>query len=125
MKASGRPPGSNVILNLGWDRAEQGMAGDSGELFAAAKGAIMAFTKSLAKSLAPDVRVNCIAPGWIRTAWGRQASPYWQHRVSQESLLGRWGLPEDVAGMARFLSSPSASFITGQVLAVNGGWSGV
>lgn len=116
--------GSGVIINLGWDQAEQGMAGDSGELFAAIKGAVMAFTKSLASSLAPQVRVNCLAPGWIRTSWGDKASDYWQQRAQHESLLGRWGTPEDVAHVARFLASPAASFITGQVIPVNGGFRG-
>ncbi|HJT33313.1 MAG TPA: SDR family oxidoreductase [Pirellulales bacterium] len=116
--------GSGVIINMGWDQAEQGMAGDSGELFAAVKGAVMAFTKSLARSLAPQVRVNCLAPGWIRTSWGDRASDYWQQRAQQESLLGRWGTPEDVARVARFLASPAASFITGQVIPVNGGFRG-
>lgn len=116
--------GSGVIVNLGWDQAEQGMAGDSGELFAAVKGAVMAFTKSLARSLAPQVRVNCLAPGWIRTTWGDRASDYWQRRAQRESLLERWGTPEDVARVARFLASPAASFITGQVIPVNGGFRG-
>ena len=70
--------GSGVILNMGWDQAERGMAGDSGEMFAAAKGAVMAFTRSLARSLAPEVRVNCLAPGWIKTKWGEHASREWQ-----------------------------------------------
>lgn len=113
--------GRGVILTIGWDQAELGMAGDSGELFAATKGAVTNFTRSLAKSLAPHVRVNCIAPGWIRTAWGEQASPYWQQRVVDESLLRRWGEPADVARAARFLVSPAASFITGQTIPVNGG----
>ncbi|MCU0959725.1 MAG: SDR family oxidoreductase [Pirellulaceae bacterium] len=112
------------IVNVGWDQAPSGMAGDSGEMFAAAKGAVMAFTASLARSLAPHVRVNCVAPGWIRTAWGAQASEYWQLRARHESLLGRWGLPEDVARAIRFLVSPAGSFLTGQVLAVNGGLAG-
>jgi len=110
-----------TIINIGWDQAEHGMGGDSGELFAATKGAVMAFTRSLAKSLAPEVRVNCIAPGWIKTAWGQKASAAWQERATKESLLGRWGTPEDVARVARFLASPEAAFITGQVLPVNGG----
>jgi 3-oxoacyl-[acyl-carrier protein] reductase len=97
------------------------MSGDSGEMFAAVKGAVMAFSRSLAKSLAPQVRVNCLAPGWIRTSWGDQASAYWQRRAEREALLGRWGSPEDVAAMARFLCSPQASFITGQTVAINGG----
>ncbi len=113
--------GGGTILNIGWDGAARGMEGDSGQLFAAAKGAVMAFTRSLARSLAPEVRVNCIAPGWIRTAWGRQASPQWQQRAEQECLLGRWGTPEEVARVAQFLVSPDASFINGQVIDVNGG----
>lgn len=112
---------SGVILNMGWDQAETGMEGDSGQMFAATKGAIMAFTRSLAKSLAPEVRVNCLAPGWIRTAWGETASDDWQQRATGESLLGRWGTPEDVARAARFLVSPEAEFITGHTLPVNGG----
>ena len=114
------PPG--VIANMGWDQAEHGMAGDSGEMFATVKGAIVAFTKSIARSLAPEVRVNCLAPGWIRTSWGEQATEYWQQRACDESLLGRWGTPEDVAKAALFLVSPNASFMTGQVVAVNGGF---
>jgi len=114
--------GHGVIINIGWDQAEYGMAGDSGELFAATKGAIMAFTNSAAQSLAPEVRVNCVAPGWIKTSWGDNASTYWQDRAQAESLLGRWGTPEDVAKAVRFLCSPDAAFLTGQVLNVNGGW---
>ena len=83
--------GQGVILNLGWDQAETGMEGDSGQLFAAAKGAVMAFTKSLALTLAPEVRVNCLAPGWIRTAWAEGASHAWQERAIRETPLGRWG----------------------------------
>ena len=116
--------GSGVILNIGWDQAETGMEGDSGEMFAAAKGAVMAFTRSLAKSLAPTVRVNCLAPGWIRTAWGDTASDQWQERVKRESLLHRWGTPEEVARVARFLVSPESSYINGQVIPVNGGFAG-
>jgi 3-oxoacyl-[acyl-carrier protein] reductase len=113
--------GSGVLLNMGWDQAETGMEGDSGQLFAAAKGAVLAFSKSLAVALAPQVRVNCLAPGWIRTAWGETASPRWQERVRRETLLQRWGRPEDVAAAARWLASPAAAFITGQVIRVNGG----
>lgn len=110
-----------AILMIGWDQADRGMEGDSGELFAAAKNAIMGFTRSLALSLAPRVRVNCIAPGWIKTAWGETASNAWQERVLQETPLKRWGTPEDIARYARFLLSADASFITGQVINVNGG----
>ncbi|HMF20139.1 MAG TPA: 2-amino-4-hydroxy-6-hydroxymethyldihydropteridine diphosphokinase [Gemmataceae bacterium] len=123
-RAAGRrmkQQGQGVILNMGWDQADTGMEGDSGQLFGAAKAAVMAFSKSLALSLAPEVRVNCLAPGWIRTAWGEKASTVWQERVRRETPLGRWGTPEDVARTARWLVSPAAAFITGQVIRINGG----
>jgi NAD(P)-dependent dehydrogenase (short-subunit alcohol dehydrogenase family) len=113
--------GSGVILTVGWDQAETGMEGDSGQLFAAVKGAVMCFTRSLALTLAPRVRVNCLAPGWVRTAWGESASAGWQERVKRETPLGVWGLPGDVAGAAVWLASPAASFVTGQTIRVNGG----
>ena len=110
------------IVTIGWDQAATGMEGDSGELFAATKGAVMAFTKSLAKSLAPQVRVNCVAPGWIRTSWGEGASGVWQERAVRESMLGRWGTPADIANAIHWLVSPQAAFVTGQVIPVNGGF---
>ncbi len=113
--------GRGCILNIGWDQAATGMEGDSGQMFGATKGAVMAFTSSLAKTLAPTVRVNCLAPGWIKTDWGDQASEYWQDRAQSESLLERWGTPDDVAKAACYLASDDAAFINGQVLNVNGG----
>ena len=113
--------GYGSIITIGWDQADRGMEGDSGELFAVAKNAVMGFTRSLAVSLAPTVRVNCIAPGWIRTAWGETTSQLWQDRVLRETPLARWGTPEDIARLARFLLSDSASYLTGQVLNANGG----
>ncbi len=117
MKAAG----GGRIVTMGWDQAETGMEGDSGELFAATKGAIMAFTRSLALSLAPEVRVNGLAPGWIQTSWGQTASSTWQDRVLRETPMARWGSPEDVARVARFLAGPGSGFLTGQILRVNGG----
>jgi len=114
--------GHGVILNMGWDQAATGMEGDSGELFALAKGAIMAFTKSAALSLAPEVRVNCLAPGWIKTTWGQHAGEAWQARAVREAQLGRWGTPEDVARVARYLASDDAAFLTGQIVNVDGGY---
>ena len=117
MKAQGH----GAIVTMGWDQAETGMEGDSGELFAATKGAVMAFTRSLALSLAPEVRVNALAPGWIKTAWGQAASSAWHDRVLRETPLARWGTPDDVARVACFLVSPAAEFMTGQVVRINGG----
>lgn len=113
--------GAGAILNVGWDQADRGMEGDSAELFSASKNAIMGFTRSVAVSLAPQVRVNCIAPGWIQTAWGEQASEEWQARVIRETPLQRWGQPEDIARLARFLVSSEADYLTGQVINANGG----
>ncbi len=117
MKAAGR----GSIVTMGWDQAETGMEGDSGELFAATKGAVLAFTRSLALSLAPEVRVNAVSPGWIKTAWGESAPTAWQERVIRETPLARWGTPEDVAAACRFLVSPASNFFTGQIIRVNGG----
>lgn len=114
--------GAGVIINIGWDQVDVGMAGDSGQLFTAAKGAVMAFTRSLAHTLAPEVRANCVAPGWIKTRWAEGASDAWQRRAVAESLLSRWGTPEDVAAAVRFLVSPAAAFITAQTIPVNGGF---
>jgi 3-oxoacyl-[acyl-carrier protein] reductase len=111
-----------VVVTCGWDQAAVGMEGDSGELFAAAKGAVMAFTRSLARSLGPEVRASCVAPGWIKTAWGDTASEIWQRRAVRESMLRRWGTPEDVGHAVCWLVSPAAAFVTGQVLPVNGGF---
>ena len=111
-----------TILNLSWDQAEAGMEGESGQYFGATKAAIAAFSKSLAKTVGPKVRVNCIAPGWIQTAWGESASEAWDHRARGESMLERWGRPSDIANVAWVLASPECEFINGQTIEVNGGW---
>lgn len=113
-------PASMVFI--GWDQAPHGMEGDAGMMFAPVKAAVMALSASMAQTLAPDVRVNCVAPGWIRTAWGEVADDNWSRRAIGSSLLQRWGSPEDVAAAIGFLCSPAASFINGQTLEINGGW---
>ncbi len=115
----GQPAAS--VINVGWDQAGSGLPGDSGQMFSCTKGAIMSMTASLAMSFAPEVRVNCVAPGWIRTQWGQEADPAWTTCVSQQSLQRRWGEVEDVAAAVSFLASPAASFVNGQCLVVNGG----
>ncbi len=113
--------GNAVILNMGWDQAEAGQSGDSGQLFGPTKAAVMAYSRSLARALAPHVRVNCLAPGWIQTAWGANAPAHWDQRARSESLMQRWGTPEDVANTAVYAAAPTSSFITGQTLYINGG----
>lgn len=111
-----------AILTIGWDQAAHGFEGDAGLLFGTVKGAVAALTRSLASFAAPSVRVHCIAPGWVKTAWGESADLRWQARAAAESLLRRWATPEDVAALAAFLVSPEAAFLNGQVIDVNGGF---
>lgn len=113
------------IIHIGWDQAQQGMEGDSGQFFSATKAAIAAFSKSLAKTVAPHIRVNCIAPGWIQTEWGQQASLSWQQRATGESMLGRWGKAQDIARVIAAVSFGDGAFINAQTIAVNGGWQGM
>jgi 3-oxoacyl-[acyl-carrier protein] reductase len=114
-------PGSS-ILNIGWDHATiDGMAGDNPELFAAVKAGVLGFSKSFARSVAPDVRVNVLCPGWIETAYGARVDRALYDAVAAGTPLRRWGRPEDVAGAAVWLASTAAAFVTGQAVNVNGG----
>jgi 3-oxoacyl-[acyl-carrier protein] reductase len=110
-----------AIVNMSWDHVTTGMAGDGPQLFTAVKGGVLAFSKSLARALAPDVRVNVLCPGWIETSFGEQADPEFRRSVAQDTPLGRWGRPQDVANAALYLASPEAAFVTGQAINVNGG----
>lgn len=111
-----------LILNMGWDHAATGgIGGDDVELHAAVKAAVLGFSKALARSVAPDVRVNVLCPGWIETAFGAGADRSFHERVAASTPMRRWGTPDDVAATAVWLASPRASFITGQAININGG----
>jgi 3-oxoacyl-[acyl-carrier protein] reductase len=112
---------SGVILNTSWDHVLTGMAGRNPQIFSAAKGGILSFSKSLARSVAPKVRVNILAPGWIETEFGAGLDERHYERVVKSTPLKRWGTPEDVARAAVFLASRDARFLTGQTLLVGGG----
>ena len=96
--------------------------------YAASKGGIAKLTKSLAIAYAPDgIRVNAVAPGWIETPL---TSPLRENAERNAAILARtplarWGRPEDIAGGVLYLSSPLASFVTGTVLAIDGGYMAV
>lgn len=110
-----------VIINMSWDHVTLGMAGENPVLYSVAKGAVMSFSKSFAREVAPDIRVNILAPGFIETAFGKDATPRFRDEVIEQTPMKRWGTPDDVAAAAVFLASDDARFITGQMIMVNGG----
>jgi 3-oxoacyl-[acyl-carrier protein] reductase len=110
-----------VIINMSWDHVLTGMPGRNPEMFAAVKGGVLAFSKSLARSVAPRVRVNVLAPGWIETSFGAGLDDASRQAIAAATPLGRWGRPEDVAKAAVFLASRDSAFVTGQTMLVGGG----
>ena len=114
--------GSGVIINMSWDQAVHGYQGTNPQMFSAVKAGIQAFSKSLAKTIAPAVRVNVLAPGWIATSFARDVmeEEYYSERTA-EIPMKRFGVPEDVAAAAVFLASEDSAYITGTVLNIGGG----
>jgi 3-oxoacyl-[acyl-carrier protein] reductase len=110
-----------VIINMSWDHVLAGLAGIEAQLFSAVKGGVLAFSKSLARTVAPRIRVNVLAPGWIETAYGNEVHDTVRQQIEASTPLARWGTPDDVAAAAVYLASPAASFITGQTMLVGGG----
>lgn len=110
-----------VIINMSWDQVITGKAGKEAELFAAVKGGVLSFSKSLARSLAPRIRVNVLAPGWIATAFSKTLEEATRQEIGESTPLKRWGTPTDVARAAVFLASSDSAYITGQVLLIGGG----
>ena len=114
-----RKAGSIVTVSSMW-----GQVGASCEAaYSATKGAVIALTKALAKELGPSgLRVNCAAPGTIDTGMNRHLTPEELAALAEETPLGRIGAPEEAARAIAFLALDGASYITGQVLAPNGGF---
>jgi len=113
-----------AIINLSWDLALHGMAGRNPEMFAAVKDGVTGYTRSLARTLAPEIRVNDIAPGWIETAFAETTMEQsYREGVIDRTPMKRLGRPEDVAAAAVYLACDEASFVTGQTVKVSGGLS--
>jgi 3-oxoacyl-[acyl-carrier protein] reductase len=111
---------SGAIVNL---TSVVGLHGNPGQTnYAASKAGIIGFTKSLARELASrGVRANAVAPGYIQTALTDVLPEDVRQTILGNTPLARLGTPEDVAGAVRFLCSDEASFVTGEVLLVDGG----
>ncbi|WPP53108.1 SDR family NAD(P)-dependent oxidoreductase [Catalinimonas niigatensis] len=118
-----RKSGKGAIVNIASTRAL--MSEPDSEAYAASKGGILALTHALANSLAPDIRVNAISPGWIEVRdWKKtSARQEVQHREidKKQHLVGRVGTPEDIGRAAVFLCSGELTFMTGQNMVIDGG----
>ncbi|MBC2653176.1 2-dehydro-3-deoxy-D-gluconate 5-dehydrogenase KduD [Novosphingobium flavum] len=115
--------GSGKIINVASLLSFQG--GIRVPSYAAAKSGVAGVTRAMANELAgKGVQVNAIAPGYIATnnTAALQADETRSRQILERIPAGRWGKPEDIAGTAVFLASPAANYVTGQVLAVDGGW---
>ncbi|MCQ2428318.1 MAG: 3-oxoacyl-ACP reductase FabG [Clostridia bacterium] len=112
---------SGCIVNIGSVWGEHGASCEA--VYSAAKAGLRGFTKALAKELGPSgIRVNCVEPGVISTDMNAALAPEILTELSDETPLGRLGTPEEVAEAVFFLASDAASFITGAILPVNGGF---
>jgi 3-oxoacyl-[acyl-carrier protein] reductase len=111
---------SGTIINIA---SVIGLMGNAGQAnYAASKAGLIGFTKSIAREFAPrGVRCNAIAPGFIKTAMTDQLSEEIVDGLKSQIPMGTLGEPEDVARVVRFLAGPGAAYITGQVIAVDGG----
>ena len=111
--------GSGVIVNIG---SVAGMfPRNTNTAYAVSKGAVWTLTRALAIALAPQVRVNAVAPGRIETDMSPMDSPQRRQLVSQENLRQRIGQPKDIARVVAFLASDEADWITGQTIVADGG----
>lgn len=110
--------GSIVTLSSMWGRT----GGSCETAYSASKGAVISFSKALAKELGPSgVRVNCLCPGVIDTDMNQNLQPEACAALAEETPLMRLGTPEEIAAALYFLCGTDASFITGQILGVDGG----
>lgn len=115
--------GSGKIINIASLLTFQG--GIRVPSYAAAKSGVGGVTKAMANELAPrGVQVNAIAPGYISTnnTAALQGDETRNRQILERIPTGRWGKPEDIAGTAVFLASSASDYVTGQILAVDGGW---
>ena len=115
------PQAAGAIVNIASVNALRGHSGVS--VYSATKAALVGLTKSLAVEVGPGgIRVNCVAPGYFQSEMTAGFSEEQRARIARRTPLRRLGTVEDIAAAVRFLLSPDAAFITGQLLAVDGGF---
>lgn len=109
-----------AVVNVSSQGAYSGLP--NAVAYSASKAGILGLTRALARDLGPHVRVNAVAPGPIATPMtAAHAEPAWIQEKTSKLVMGRFGIPAEVAGVVRFLVSDEASYITGQTISVNGG----
>ena len=109
-----------TIFFLGWNGVDYGWQGDTAQLYGAAKGALLGFSRSLAEDLAPDILVRCLSLGWIKTRWGEKLSEEIEQHYATDSRRNRWGTPEEVAAVIEFLAGEESKYIDGIGLRLDG-----
>ena len=108
------------VINIG---SIVGLRGNAGQAnYAAAKAGLVGFTQSVAKEVASrNVTVNCVAPGYVETDIVEDLPKELKQHIMDRVPIGRFGRPEEIAGLVGFIASDAASYITGQAIAVDGG----
>jgi NAD(P)-dependent dehydrogenase (short-subunit alcohol dehydrogenase family) len=124
-KTLGQPmvdQGRGSVINMASIRGIDGGADQSA--YSASKGGVIQFTKALAAEWAPDVRVNALAPGYMKTPLVREAmaDTDWYESMREGHMMERFGEPEEVVGGVVYLAADASSFVTGSVLSIDGGW---
>ena len=115
-----REQGAGVIVNVSSITGIHGAVGNAN--YATAKAALIGLTKATARELASrGITCNAVAPGFVLTELTRDLAQEWQDRITEQTPLGRFGTPEEIANAVAFLASDEAAYITGQVLGVDGG----
>ena len=109
------------ILNIFSTNGIDSLSPDSAD-YDASKAGVISLTKNLSQALAPDIRVNSVAPGWVDTDINKDLPAEFVKSETEKIALGRWARPEEIAKAVLFLSSEDASFITGSILVVDGGY---